>query len=378
MSRLPLVKPIAVLVCLSAAALAFAASDRPEGTERFVLPAGNAEIYDLAGSVKLQPGGSAVTVDVDRAGRDASELRVVTSQIGGAQTLRVLFPGDRIVNTGIKGMNSRTEVNVRDDGTFGDDTRRSWPNPAHKVTLTTSGPGLDAHADLVVSVPEDARVSLYIGLGAIDVTNVNGQLRLDTSAGPVTARGTRGLLDVDTGAGGVSARDVEGDLKIDTGSGEVTVENARGGTMKLDTGSGSVRLSNVKADQIRVDTGSGGVELADIHSDDVTIDTGSGGVTVDLAEDISNLDVDTGSGGVDVWVPKSLGADFALSTGNGAIHVDVPHQAFHVEREDVRGRFGDGNGRIHIETGSGVVKIRPRGNATPGGTVGGLFGRQID
>jgi len=25
-----------------------------------------------------------------------------------------------------------------------------------------------------------------------------------------------------------------------------------------------------------------------------------------------------------------------------------------------------------------VVKIRSRGNATPGGTVGGLFGRQID
>ena len=40
--------------------------------------------------------------------------------------------------------------------------------------------------------------------------------------------------------------------------------------------------------------------------------------------------------------------------------------------------FGDGNGRIHVETGSGVVKIRPRGNAAPGGTVGGLFGRQID
>jgi DUF4097 and DUF4098 domain-containing protein YvlB len=377
MSRLPLVKPIAVLMCLSGAALAFAGSDRPEGTERFVLPAGDAAIYDLAGSVKLQPGGNAMTVEVSRAGRDAAELKVATGPIGGAQTLRVLFPGDRIVHTGIR-INSRTEVNVRDDGTFSDDSHRAAPSIGRKVVLATSGEGTEAHADLVVSVPENARVSLYLGLGVVDVTNVNGALRIDTSSGPVTSHGTHGLLDIDTGAGVVSVRDAEGDLKVDTGSGEVTVQNVRGGDLKVDTGSGTVRVAGARADLIRVDTGSGGVELADIHSPDVGVDTGSGGVTVDLAEDISNLDVDTGSGGVDVWVPKSLGAEFALETGNGSIHVDVPYQSFHVERDDVRGRFGDGKGRIRIETGSGGVQIRPRGNASHGGSVGGLLGRAID
>lgn len=376
MSRLPLVKPLAVLMCLSGAALAFAGSDRPEGTERFVLPAGDAAIYDLAGSVKIQPGGNAVTVEMTRAGRDAADLKVATGPIAGAQTLRVLFPGDRIVHTGIR-INSRTEVNVRDDGTFSDDSHRAWPS-GRKVVLATSGEGVEAHADLVVSVPENAKVSLYLGIGAVDVSNVNGRLRVDTSSGPVTSRGTHGLLDIDTGAGVVSVRDAEGDLKVDTGSGEVTVQNVRGGDVKIDTGSGTVRVSSVRAELIRVDTGSGGVELAEIHSPDVGVDTGSGGVTVDLAEDITNLDVDTGSGGVDVWVPRSLGADFALETGNGSIHVDVPYQSFHVERDDVRGRFGDGKGRIHVETGSGGVQIRPRGNATHGGSVGGLLGRQID
>jgi len=377
MSRLPLVKPLAVLVCLSGAALAFAGSDRPEGTERFVLPAGDAGIYTLAGAVKLQPGNT-LAVEVTRGGRDAGELKVATGTIGGAQTLRVLFPADRVVYTGLHNSHSKTVVNVRDDGTFGDDSRRVWPNAAHKVELTTTGNGLEAYADLVVSVPEGAHVNVYVGLGAVDVANVNGHLRIDTSAGPVTSRGTRGVLDVDTGSGEVTVRDAEGDLMVDTGSGGLSVENTRAGNMKLDTGSGTVRLTNVRADQIRVDTGSGGVELADIHSSDVGVDTGSGGVTVDLAEDISNLDVDTGSGGVDVWVPKSIGADFAVSTGNGDIHVDVPYQSFHVERDEVRGRFGDGDGRIRVETGSGVVKIRPRGNANHGGSVGGLLGREID
>lgn len=372
-----LVRPIAVLVCLSGAALAFAGSDRPGTPERVVLPAGEAAVYNLAGTVKVQPGRGAVEVEVDRGGRDASELRLATGAIGGVQTLRVLYPANRIVYRDLRG-NSRTELSVRDDGTFGGEPHRVWPRTGRKVVLATSGSGLEAHADLVVSVPEGGRLTVHLGLGAVDVTNVDGSIRVDSHSGPVTTRTTRGVLDVDTGSGSVSVRDADGELSVDTGSGTVRVEGVKGGSVKLDTGSGSVRVNDARVDRILVDTGSGGVELAGIHAGDISVDTGSGGVSVDLADDVSNLDVDTGSGGVDVWVPRQLGADFAVETGSGGISVDVPHQSFHVGRDEVRGRIGDGQGRIRVETGSGRVQIRQRGNAGQGAAVGALLGRAID
>jgi hypothetical protein len=368
---------IPALLIAGGAALTFAAPARTGSAERYTLSGSDVALYNLAGEVHIHAtGGDRVVVEVDRGGRDATRLDIATGPIGSRQTLRVRYPGDRISYSPMGG-SWRTEVRVRDDGTFGDDANRAVPGSGRKVQVTSGSGGLEAHADLDVGVPAGMRLSMNLAVGEVEVANVDGKITVNGQASSITAKGVKGELVVDNGSGSVIVHGMTGDLDIDTGSGSVRVEEVKGGLLKLDTGSGSVEVSDARVDDLRVDTGSGHVDLSEINAGDILVDTGSGGVSVDLMSDIESLKVDTGSGGVTVYVPRSLGAEFEVGTSGGGIRVDVPHQSSHVERNEARGRIGDGRGRIRVDTGSGSVQIRPRatGGSSYGAAIGRLLGR---
>jgi lia operon protein LiaG len=82
--------------------------------------------------------------------------------------------------------------------------------------------------------------------------------------------------------------------------------------------------------------------------------------------------IDSGSGGVTLSVPMDLDATFELEAGSGGIDILVPHEVSVSSSDHVTGRFGTGKGRIHIESGSGGVKIVPSAASTgrPKGTQG--------
>ena len=61
---------------------------------------------------------------------------------------------------------------------------------------------------------------------------------------------------------------------------------------------------------------------------------------------------------VDLTVPPAFGADVQIGTGSGGITVDVPVTRREARRSSFRGRIGDGNGRVMIDTGSGAVRVR--------------------
>jgi DUF4097 and DUF4098 domain-containing protein YvlB len=106
-----------------------------------------------------------------------------------------------------------------------------------------------------------------------------------------------------------------------------------------------------------VDTGSGSIELRGVSAPDVMLDTGSGSVEVDLLEDVDRLEIDTGSGSVTIWVPASVGAEVEMETGSGGIDVNLPLEVREAKRDYLRGILGDGQGRIHVDTGSGAIRI---------------------
>ena len=95
-------------------------------------------------------------------------------------------------------------------------TRRSGThNRGGRVRITGSGSGLEAYADLVISVPEGKSVNVYLGVGDITASNVKGDLRLDTSSGRVDVTGTKGDLSVDTGSGDVKVTGASGSADLD-------------------------------------------------------------------------------------------------------------------------------------------------------------------
>ena len=294
--------------------------------ERYSFDGDPVAVYNLVGTLRVEPGTGEVSVQVARAGADAGRLKVVQGELDGRQTLRVVYPDDRI-RFGAGG--GSTQLRVREDGTFGDldDEHVRGRHGGHeghdrdegrRVTIAAAG-GLDARADLVVQVPRGRRVELFLAVGSVSVTNVDGEVYVDAHSAPVTATGTKGVLSVDVGSGTVRVTQADGDLSVDTGSGAVEVSRFQGRSL--------------------------------------SIDTGSGGITADLQRDIASLRAETGSGDIAIHAPASLGAQVAIETSSGEIETDFPMQVTRHGRDHMVGTIGDGKGTIAIETGSGQIRL---------------------
>jgi len=333
-------------------------------TSRHVLKGDSVAIYNLVGALRVEGGsGSDVVVEVQRGGADAARLDIQSGPLRGRQTLRIVYPDDVILMPDW-GRGWNTTMHVRDDGTFGDEDW--WEGKHHdhgdgrEVRITgRSRSGLEAFADLHVTVPKGKAVALYLGVGKAVVTNVDGAIRVWVASADVAADRTRGSLRIQTGSGNVDLRTASGDVGLATGSGDITAAAVDGSRLRLETGSGTITLRDGKAPDVHVETGSGDIDVTATSGDELSFETGSGDVDVALVSTFSSVHIETGSGDVTLKVPPTLGAEVDLDTGSGDIDLGgLTLQVRRIERDHVRGTLGDGKGRVSVETGSGNVHLQ--------------------
>ncbi|HEX4681471.1 MAG TPA: DUF4097 family beta strand repeat-containing protein [Gemmatimonadaceae bacterium] len=325
-------------------------------TEHRTISGDRVAVYNLAGTLRLQAGtGSQVSVDITRHGKDAGQLKIASGDVRGFNALRVVYSGDRIVYPEMRSR-GRTQLRVNADGTF-DDNEGGWFNRRDQVEITADGAGLEAWADIVVSVPRGQRIAVHWGVGQATVSNVDGDVRVSVAAASVTAEHTRGRLNLDTGSGSVSVTDAQGDVTLDTGSGGLSLDGVHGESLLMDTGSGSIKGANVDVRTLKADVGSGGLRLDHVKARQVTVDAGSGGVELQFDSTVDDIKAESGSGGVTLRVPPAQTGDVDIETGSGGISTDFPISTTHVQRNHVTGRIGDGSARIRIEAGSGTVQL---------------------
>lgn len=345
-----------LFVTLAVTGAALAAGLPAAAQERFTIEGDRVAVFNLAGQVRVEPGtGASVVVEVTRGGDDAGRLNIRRGDADGYRTLAVRYPGGDIVYPEL-GRGSRTTLDVRSDGTFGGENGLRF-GAADRITIRGSGSGTRAWADVRVLVPAGRTVAIHHAVGRIDVTGVNGDLHVKGYAAAINASGTRGVLDLDTGSGGITVANAEGEVTLDTGSGGVRVSGVRGRQLSVDTGSGGVTGGDLAVGTLHVDVGSGGVRLEGVDARHVDVDTGSGSVVLHLSRDAEDVKIDTGSGGVTLGLPEGFGADAEIDTGSGGIHVDFPSTVRRSSRSHFSGSFGNGNGRLVIDTGSGGVRV---------------------
>ena len=275
-----------LLVALGLLLLAFAADSMVTSLataaispERVTLSGSDVAIFNLAGKARLEAGsGTAVQATVTLAGRDAGDLQLETNEIRGRKTLVVAYPGKRIVYPEM-GQGSNTSVRVREDGTFDGNWGLDWAGGWETVRIAGSGSGVEAHADLVVSVPRSQKLSLYLAAGEVTVTNVDGVLRVDTGSGDVEVTGIKARkLSIDTGSGSVEITLASAceEIIVDTGSGNVSVNVPQGfgADISFESGSGDfetdlpVTVREREHGSFRGRVGNGAARLV--------VDTGSG------------------------------------------------------------------------------------------------------
>jgi DUF4097 and DUF4098 domain-containing protein YvlB len=187
-----------------------------------------------------------------------------------------------------------------------------------KVTLKTSGNKLT----VVINKPRFAShqsVSVSLDVNVPNETN----LLLGTHNGNVMVANIKGRVDGTTHNGNIKTSHVSGKTKLGTHNGNVICEEILGDSWGS-THNGNIRIS----------------------------------YAVDAAP-VCEISLTTHNGNIDLKAPPNLSAAVDLSTHNGSIKTEIPITVTGtVSRKKLRGKIGEGLGKLKLETHNGSIKIR--------------------
>ncbi len=187
-----------------------------------------------------------------------------------------------------------------------------------KVTLEPSGNKLTAKiqqptcimnqsvsVSLDVTLPTQTGLELTTHNGTVSITNITGRIDATTHNGSITTEGVSGAIKLRTHNGRITCKEISGD-------------------MELLTHNSSVEAACSKS-----------------------------------ASPVCNISIVTHNGGIDFTAPPNLSAAVEVSTHNGSIDSDLSITAIgEVNKRELRGTIGKGQGKLHLETHNGSIKIR--------------------
>ena len=163
-------------------------------------------------------------------------------------------------------------------------------------------------------------------------------------------------LDLDGDDGDVRIEGVVGRLDVGLDDGDLLLESLRLSRAVIETEDGDVRVRGGSGVfDIRVDDGD--VRFEDVECVDLVVEAEDGEVELGLLGDGAvQWRVDTEDGDVTLRAEGELDAEVDLATDDGRIRHDLEERGD--DRSDaVRGRLGDGKGRIRIRTEDGDIDL---------------------
>lgn len=187
-----------------------------------------------------------------------------------------------------------------------------------EITLEPSADGLYAKIDrpahlinkslsvsLNITVPKETNLQLGIHNGSVRITDVAGMVHATTHNGKVTTEKVSGSTVFVTHNGSIECTEASGDAKLKTHNGSAKV----------------------------------------FYSE--------------AAPAVSDISIIAYNGSIELASPPDLSASIEASTHNGSIKTDLPITIQgKVSKRKLTGTIGSGEGRLHLETHNGSIRIR--------------------
>jgi len=185
-----------------------------------------------------------------------------------------------------------------------------------------------------------------------------GQLHLEVAL-PAKIWST---VRINTGSGNVRARDLKADtVYLATGSGNLRAADiVAGRLLDMNVGSGNIDAEWFDAGKTCIRTGSGNLRLIEGMTT-LIAETGSGNIEAEELSIEGDTELHTGSGNIFVRLapePVSLTLDYESGSGNGHVaRAGFVSQERGRGRSAIHGKFGDGEVRLRVRTGSGNFEL---------------------
>jgi DUF4097 and DUF4098 domain-containing protein YvlB len=195
--------------------------------------------------------------------------------------------------------------------------------------------------DYNVSLPTRASVTLKTFGGDIRISNVRGELRVETANGNVTLASVGRIRRARTIVGSMTITDAEGDeVNAETTAGALQVRNVRADTMELGTISGNLTVADSRCERCTFKTISGNIEF--------TGPLTRGG----------RYDFQSTKGNVRLVPTGPVSFDLEARTFQGRPQSDYPLKAMTAREGTLRGSYGDEGGAVvSITSFSGTVAV---------------------
>jgi DUF4097 and DUF4098 domain-containing protein YvlB len=155
-----------------------------------------------------------------------------------------------------------------------------------------------------------------------------GPLRLDTSAGHVTADGIMGNAEISTGSGKVQIGEVEGIAVVKNSNGDTTID-AVTGDVRVRAANGDIRVERAGAG-VDAKTSSGSIRVGEVVRGSVVLGTAMGDLKIGIAE------------GTAAWLAVNTGFGHVRNLLENATRPEAAD-----ETVEVRGRTSYGDITIH-------------------------------
>ena len=217
------------------------------------------------------------------------------------------------------------------------------------------GGGGSVHYD--IRVPARTLLVVDTSGGAIQVSAMRSEARLETSGGRIVVRDLVGDLNGHTSGGGIELERIRGRVNVETSGGGIKASEIDG-AIDADTSGGSVRLDRVSGD-IRAHSSGGGIHILEAGGR-VDADTSGGGIEATFARgNARGGSLETSGGGIEVSLDPSVG--LRIEASGNSVRADLPLTVKgSVSRRRLQGTLGGGGELLRMHTSGGGVRIHGR------------------
>ncbi len=181
-----------------------------------------------------------------------------------------------------------------------------WGNKLNaKIDKPTYMINRSVSVNLEITVPNQTDLELTTHNGRIEITNITGRLNGTTHNGKVTAEQVSGTTELHTHNGSVICREISGDTQLKTHNGSLKVYYSQ------------------------------------------------------AAPSVCNISLITYNGGIELATPSNFSGEVQASTHNGSINTELPITVSgKLSKRRLTGTIGTGQGKLHLETHNGSIRIR--------------------